>query len=152
MTYSFSKSKSIPGERIGYLALNPESPAATELAKAFALANRILGFTSAPSLWQHVIARSLDAVIDVEPLRRHRDRLLEALKDKGYEVIPPDGAFYLFPRTPDGDDAAFVKRAMDSLLLVAPGSTFGHPGHFRMAFCVDQRTVDLAVERLPEAG
>ncbi|MFV2072959.1 MAG: aminotransferase class I/II-fold pyridoxal phosphate-dependent enzyme [Thermoanaerobaculales bacterium] len=67
-------------------------------------------------------------------------------------VIPPDGAFYLFPRTPDGDDAAFVKRAMDSLLLVAPGSTFGHPGHFRMAFCVDQRTVDLAVERLPEAG
>jgi aspartate aminotransferase len=97
-----------------------------------------------------VVARSVDAVVEVEPLRRHRDRLLAALADKGYEVIPPDGTFYLFPRTPGGDDAAFVKRAMGSLLVVAPGSTFGHSGHFRMAFCVDQRTVDLAVERLPE--
>jgi aspartate aminotransferase len=123
-----------------------------ELGAAFALANRILGFTSAPSLWQHVIARCLEAVVEVEPLRRHCDRLLSALTEKGYEVVPPDGTFYLFPRTPGGDDIAFVKRAMDSLLLVAPGGTFGQPGHFRMAFCVDDRTVDLAVERLPEAG
>jgi aspartate aminotransferase len=149
MAYSFSKSKSIPGERIGYLALNPESPAVNELAAAFSLANRILGFTSAPSLWQHVIARSLECTVDIEPLCGYRDRLLTALAAKGYEVIPPDGTFYLFPRTPGGDDAAFVKRLMESLLMVAPGATFGHSGHFRMAFCVDEHTVDLAVERLP---
>ncbi len=88
-------------------------------------------------------------MVDLEPLRRYRDRLLEALVEKGYEVQCPEGTFYLFPRTPGGDDEAFVQRAIEDLLLLVPGGTFGRAGHFRIAFCVDERTVDLAVERLP---
>ena len=152
MAYSFSKSHSIPGERVGYLAVNPESSAATELVRALTLANRILGFTNAPSIWQHVIERCLDSLTDLAPLKRNRDRLVETLIKKGYEVTAPDGTFYLFPRTPGGDDDAFVQAAMKDLLLLVPGGAFGGPGHFRLAFCVDERTVDLAVERLPDAA
>ena len=151
IAYSFSKSHSIPGERIGYLALNPAQPAAAELVAALSLANRILGFTNAPSLWQQVIARCLDARVDIGTLRVYRDRLLAALRDKDYDVVTPDGTFYLFPRTPDGEDDAFVSRLMEQLLLVVPGATFGRPGHFRLAFCVDERTVELALQRLPRA-
>jgi len=151
MIYSFSKSHCIPGERLGYLALNPAMPGGRELAAGLVLANRILGFVGAPSLWQHVVARCLDAAADLAPLERHRRRLLEALAEKGYEVLPPDGAFYFFPRTPGGDDEAFVTAARERLLLVVPGASFGGPGHFRMAFCVDDRTIDLTLERLPEA-
>jgi len=151
MAYSFSKSHSIPGERIGYLAVNPECPRTEELVGAFALSNRILGFTNAPSLWQHVIARCLDDVVDLGPLRSYRDLLLGALKEKGYEVSAGEGTFYLFPKTPGGDDEAFVRQAMDNLLLVVPGSAFGCKGYFRIAYCVDRRTVDLAIERLPLA-
>jgi aspartate aminotransferase len=152
IAYSFSKSHSIPGERIGYLALNPDHAASAELVGALTLSNRILGFTNSPSLWQQVIARCLDEAVAMEPLRRNRDRLLAALKEKGYEMVPADGTFYLFPRTPGGDDAAFVKEAMDNLLLLVPGSAFGCEGHFRLAYCVDDVTVDLAVERLPHAA
>ena len=152
MAYSFSKSHSIPGERIGYLAVNPESPDARGLVAALSVAGRILGFPNAPSLWQHVIARCLDAVVDTADLRRHRDRLLKALVEKGYEVESPEGTFYLFPQTPGDDDEAFVERAIEDLLLLVPGGTFGREGHFRIAFCVDEHTVDLAVERLPQAG
>jgi len=152
LAYSFSKSHSIPGERIGYLTVNPGNPGATELIAALSVSSRILGFPNAPSLWQRVIARCLDAVVDLEPLRRNRDRLLEALTEKGYEVIATDGTFYLFPRTPGGDDEAFVQGAMKDLLLFVPGGAFGRDGHFRIAYCVDERTVDLAVERLPHAA
>jgi aspartate aminotransferase len=149
MAYSFSKSHSVPGERIGYLAVNPACPGVGEVGGALALANRILGFTNAPVIWQHVIARCLDVSVDVEIYRRHRDRLVAALRDKGYDLTEPDGAFYLYPRTPGGDDDAFVARAMKDLLLVVPGGTFARPGHFRVAFCVDDRTADQIVDRLP---
>jgi aspartate aminotransferase len=152
ITYSFSKSHSIPGERVGYLALNPSGEGVKELGEAFSLSNRILGFVNAPSLWQHVIARCLDDLVDIEPLRRNRDRLLDALREKGYEVADGDGAFYLFPRTPQDDDETFVRRAMEELLLLVPGGTFGRDGHFRIAYCVDERTIDLAIERLPIAS
>jgi aspartate aminotransferase len=149
MAYSFSKSHSVPGERIGYFAVNPACPNATELVSAVSLANRILGFTNAPSLFQRVMARCLDSVVDLAAYRSKRDRLLSALRAKGYEVIEPEGTFYLFPRAPGGDDEAFVRRAAQDLLLLVPGGNFGRPGHFRMAYCVDDRTVDLAVSRLP---
>ena len=154
MAYSFSKSHSIPGERIGYLAVNPAHPGAGELVTALSMSNRILGFTNAPSLWQQVIARCLDAVVELEPLRRHRERLMAALIEKGYQVSSTEGTFYLFPKIPDnddGDDEVFIRRAMNDLLLLVPGETFGRKGHFRIAYCVDDRTVDLAVERLPRA-
>jgi len=152
MAYSFSKSHSIPGERIGYLALNPDSPDARELVAALSVSGRILGFPNAPSLWQHVIARCLDAVVDVAELQRYRDRLLKALVEKGYEVQSPEGTFYLFPRTPGDDDEAFVQRAIEDLLLLVPGGSFGCDGHFRIAFCVDEHTVNLAAKRLPRAA
>jgi aspartate aminotransferase len=152
IAYSFSKSHSIPGERIGYLAVSPESPDVGELVAALSVSGRILGFPNAPSLWQRVIARCLDAVVDVAELQRHRNRLLTALVEKGYDVESPEGTFYLFPRTPGCDDEAFVERAIEDLLLFVPGGTFGREGHFRIAFCVDQHTVDLAAERLPRAG
>jgi len=152
LAYSWSKSLSIPGERIGYLAVNPACPRAEEMAGACALSNRILGFTNAPSLWQHVVSRCPGATVDLGPYRRHRERLHAALVEKGYESPMPDGTFYLFPRTPGGDDEAFVRKAMESLLLLVPGKTFGMEGRFRIAFCTDERTVDLAVERLPEAS
>jgi aspartate aminotransferase len=148
MTYSFSKSHSIPGERIGYIALNPEGQGTEELVAAMSLSARILGFPNAPSLWQVVISRCLEAVVDVEPLRRYRDRLYSALLDKGYDVVEPD----LFPRVPGGDEELFVRDLTNKLLLVVPGETFGCPGYFRIATCVDERTVELAVERLPAAG
>jgi aspartate aminotransferase len=152
LTYSFSKSHSVPGERIGYLALNPDNGSVNEIVGALSLANRILGFTNAPSIWQHVIARCLDAVVDLEPLRRNRDRLLDVLKKKGYEVPVAEGTFYLFPRTPGSDDESFVKGAMENLLLLVPGGTFGRTGHFRIAYCVDDHTMDLAAERFPRAA
>jgi aspartate aminotransferase len=151
MAYSFSKSHSVPGERIGYLALNPACPDAEKLLAAVSLANRILGFTNAPSLFQRVMARCLDSVVDLAAYRSKRDRLYSALRAMGYEVIEPEGTFYLFPRAPGGDDEAFVRRAAQDLLLLVPGGNFGRPGHFRMAYCVDDRTVDLALTRLPPA-
>ena len=152
MTYSWSKSLALAGERMGYVALNPNCPEAEEIAGALALANRILGFTNAPAIWQHVIARVLPATVDITPYRRHRDRLMARLTELGYEFTVPEGAFYLFSKTPGGDDEAFVRKAMDDLLLVVPGGTFGTPGHFRLAFCTDDRTVDLIAERLPPAS
>jgi aspartate aminotransferase len=151
IAYSWSKSLSIPGERIGYLAIHPECPDPETMIGACALSNRILGFTNAPALWQHVVARCPGATVDTGPYREYRERLYAALVEKGYEVAKPDGTFYLFPKTPGGDDEEFVRRAMENLLLLVPGSTFGVEGRFRIAFCVDERTVDLAVERLPEA-
>jgi aspartate aminotransferase len=151
MVYSFSKSMSLAGERIGYVAINPESPDAGLLETAFTLTNRALGFVNAPSLWQHVVARCLGEVVDQVRLGRNRRRLLDALTDKGYSVSPPDGGFYMFPGVPDGDDDALVRETLKRLLLVGPGATFGYPGHFRMAFCVDEHTIDLAIERLPLA-
>jgi len=149
MAYSWSKSLSLPGERIGYVAVNPGCPDASEFIAAVALANRILGFTNAPSLWQRVVAMCPGACVDLEPFRRRRRLLLDALRDKGYSVVAPEGTFYVFPRTPDGDDERYVRSAMESLLLIVPGGPFGCPGHFRLAYCTDDRSVDLAVERLP---
>jgi aspartate aminotransferase len=151
IAYSFSKSHSVPGERIGYLAVHPEHPGTADLVGALSLASRILGFPNAPSLWQRVIARCLDAVVDVDELAGHRDRLFAALTEKGYDVLRPEGTFYLFPRTPGGEDEPFARRLTENLVLVVPGSTFGTPGRFRVAFCVDERTVELAVRRLPPA-
>lgn len=152
IAYSFSKSHAIPGERIGYLAVNPANRGAKELAAAAAVANRVLGFANAPALWQHVVARCLDAVVDLPALWRKKDRLLAALREKGYEVDSPDGTFYLFPKVPRSSDDAFIRELTDRWLLVVPGEAFGWPGFFRLAFCVDDRTIDLAVDRLPAAG
>src|SRR5688572_12906001 len=147
---SFSKDLALPGERIGYLAVNPASPEAEWLVAACTFANRILGFVNAPALQQRLVEGLLDVTIDVTPYARRRAVLLDALAAAGYDVVPPQGAFYLFPRVPraDGDDLAFVRACVEERLLVVPGRGFGRPGYFRLSYAVTERDVTLAAEAL----
>jgi len=138
---SYSKDISIPGERIGFAAVNPAARFKQELMAGMALTNRILGFVNAPALMQRVVACMQGMSVDIDEYKRKRDLLCDGLADAGYEFIKPPGAFYLFPRTPIADDVAFVRELQKELILVVPGSGFAGPGHFRIAFCVDDQTI-----------
>ncbi|MBU0987920.1 MAG: pyridoxal phosphate-dependent aminotransferase [Proteobacteria bacterium] len=138
---SYSKDISIPGERIGFLAVNPEATFKEDLLSGMALANRILGFVNAPALMQRVVASIQGASVDVSAYVRKRDLLCDGLSDCGYEFVKPPGAFYLFPKTPIPDDVRFVQALQEELILTVPGSGFGGPGYFRIAFCVDDNTI-----------
>jgi len=142
---SYSKDISIPGERIGYIAVNPQAVYRRELLDAFALTNRILGFVNAPALMQRVVAAVQGMRVDVALYARKRQLLCDGLAAAGYEFVKPAGAFYLFPRTPVGDDVEFVQALQEELILTVPGSGFGGPGHFRIAFCVDDDTIVRAL-------
>jgi aspartate aminotransferase len=143
---SFSKDLSIPGERIGYVAVHPETSYKAGLLGALTLANRILGFVNAPALMQRTVGDALDSGVDVGVYERRRDLLAGILKRSGYDFVPPQGAFYFFPRTPIPDDAAFVRILQEELILAVPGTGFGSPGHFRIAFCVDDRVIERSEE------
>jgi aspartate aminotransferase len=138
---SYSKDISIPGERIGYIAVNPAADRKQELAAGITLSNRILGFVNAPALMQRVVAEMQGLSVDVSRYARNRDLLCDGLAECGYEFVKPPGAFYLFPRSPIADDAAFVQTLQEELILVVPGSGFGGPGHFRISYCVQDRTI-----------
>ncbi len=138
---SYSKDISIPGERIGFAALSPAATHKGALMAGMALANRILGFVNAPALMQRVISRMQGMSVDIGEYKRKRDLLCDGLADAGYDFTTPPGAFYLFPRTPNADDVAFVKDLQQERILVVPGSGFAGPGHFRVAFCVDDQTI-----------
>ncbi|KPJ76853.1 MAG: aspartate aminotransferase [Deltaproteobacteria bacterium SG8_13] len=142
---SYSKDLSIPGERIGYVAVNPKAAHRRQLLDGMALANRILGFVNAPALMQRVVARVQGASVDSSAYQRKRDLLCAGLADAGYEFVTPPGAFYLFPRTPIADDVAFVKELQQELILTVPGSGFHGPGHFRISFCVEDETITRAL-------
>lgn len=142
---SYSKDISIPGERIGFIAVNPKATFKENLLQGMALANRILGFVNAPALMQRVVASVQGARVDVSAYARKRDLLCKGLADCGYEFVKPGGAFYLFPRSPIPDDVEFVKALQDKLVLVVPGSGFGGPGHFRISYCVDDETIINAI-------
>jgi len=142
---SYSKDISIPGERIGFLAVNPKASYREDLLGGMALANRILGFVNAPALMQRVVSSIQGACVDVSVYARKRDLLCEGLSGCGYEFVKPSGAFYLFPKTPDPDDVKFVQDLQKELILTVPGSGFGGPGHFRIAFCVDDTTIAHAI-------
>lgn len=150
---SFSKDLAMPGERIGYIAVNPESADAFELSGALIFANRTLGFVNAPALQQRLVEGLLDVSVDMEGYTAKRARLLDALTSSGYEFVRPDGAFYIFPKVPGGseapmDDVEFVGVCLKERLLVVPGSGFGTPGYFRMSYAVTDRDVDCAVSAL----
>jgi aspartate aminotransferase len=138
---SYSKDISIPGERIGFAAVNPAATHKDALMAAMTLTNRILGFVNAPALMQRVIACMQGMSVDIGEYKRKRDLLCGGMADAGYDFTTPSGAFYLFPRTPIADDVAFVKELQQELILVVPGSGFAGPGHFRIAFCVDDQTI-----------
>ena len=135
---SFSKDLSLPGERIGYLAVHPEADDKAALLDAMTLATRILGFVNAPALIQRVVAELQDATVDNSIYARRRELFCTVLEEAGYDFIRPKGAFYLFPRTPIEDDVAFCSILQKHKILAVPGRGFGAPGHFRLAFCTDE--------------
>jgi aspartate aminotransferase len=138
---SFSKDISIPGERIGYIAVGPSATHKKALLDGMALCNRILGFVNAPGLMQRVVAAVKGATVDVAAYARKRALLCNGLAAAGYQFTAPAGAFYLFPKTPIADDVQFVRALQEEKILTVPGSGFGGPGHFRIAFCVDDNTI-----------
>ena len=143
--YSYSKSLSLPGERIGYLVMPDELSDADDVIAAASVANRILGFVNAPSLMQKVVARCVDAKTDVAFYNRNREALYGGLKALGYSCIKPEGAFYLFVKTPTADENEFCAAAKKHNILVVPGSTFACPGFVRIAYCVSYETIQNAM-------
>jgi len=140
--YSFSKSLSLPGERIGYLVIPDQVADYGDVVAAANIATRILGFVNAPSLFQKVIARCLDAKVDVEAYNRNRELLYNALTSYGYECIKPQGAFYLFVKSPIENEFEFCSLAKEKNILIVPGSSFGCPGYVRIVYCVAYKTIE----------
>ena len=143
--YSWSKSLSLPGERIGYAVIPSECDDARLIFDAAVIANRILGFVNAPSLQQRVVAECLEESADVAAYDRNRKALYEGLTEAGFECVYPDGAFYMWVKTP-GDDREFSERAKKYNILVVPGTSFACPGYVRVAYCV---SLDMIIRSLP---
>lgn len=152
--YSYSKSLSLPGERIGYVYVSAQAADSKNLYAAIAGAARGCGHVCAPSLWQKVIARCTHLRPDLESYDRNRKALYEGLTSLGYEMAKPDGAFYLFVKAPGGDAAAFSEKAKQKNLLLVPGDDFGCPGYFRVCYCVSfemiQRSLPVFAQLLQE--
>ena len=144
--YSYSKSLSLPGERIGYLVIPSEMTYYSEVYEAASVANRILGFVNAPSLMQRAIVKCLDAKVDIEVYNKNRLCIYDNLINLGFECIKPQGAFYLFIKAPNGDDVDFVNRAKKYGILIVPGSSFGCNGYARLAYCVDYSKIVNSIE------
>ncbi len=148
---SFSKDLSIPGERLGYIAVSPAMEELETTIEGLVLSNRILGYVNAPALMQRAVKNCLRCVVDVSVYRRRRDRLYAALTEYGYECEKPEGAFYLFPRSPIPDDIEFVSKLQEKLILTVPGTGFGGPGYFRIAYCVSDGTIEGSLKGFKEA-
>lgn len=138
---SFSKDLSLPGERIGYAALNPDMSDKQVISAGMIFANRILGFVNAPAMQQRAISGLLDKSIDVSLYRKKRDLLCDGLSSLGYDFILPQGAFYLFPKSPIEDDIQFVSVLQEENILTVPGTGCGRAGYFRIAYCVSDETI-----------
>lgn len=142
---SHSKDLALAGERIGYLVASPHCAEADRLVEAMVFANRTLGFVNAPAMMQLVVARLQGITIDVDSYRKRRDKLYALLTGLGLQMVKPQGAFYLFPRSPIANDVAFVQAAQRRHILVAPGTGFGWPGHFRIAYSVPMEMIERSV-------
>jgi aspartate aminotransferase len=142
---SFSKDLSVPGERIGYAAVHPDIPDKGTIMGGMILCNRILGYVNAPAFMQRAVARLLEDSVDISLYQKKRDMLCNGLRDCGYEIEKPGGAFYLFPKTPIEDDVAFVKALQEENIITVPGTGFQGPGHMRIAYCVDDRTIEKSL-------
>jgi aspartate aminotransferase len=142
---SYSKDLSLPGERIGYAAVSPTADDARRLVDGIILCTRILGYVNAPALMQRVVARIQGVAVDVEIYRRKRDLFCNALSAMGYEFGVPEGAFYIFPKAPGGDDLKLVEALQEELILAVPGRGFSLPGYFRIAYCVDTPVIERSL-------
>ncbi len=147
IAHSFSKELGIAGERLGFLAINPAAEHRQSLQGAFAFTNRTLGFVNAPALMQRVVERSLQAKINVHAYKQRRDALCDGLASAGYDFVMPEGAFYLFPRSPVPDDVRFAREMAKENVLVVPGSGFGRKGFVRVAYCVNAETIQGALPK-----
>ena len=145
--YSYSKSLSLPGERIGYLVIPDEASDSEELLAAANVATRILGFVNAPTLQQKIIARCLDEKTDISYYDRNRETLYKGLEECGFECIKPEGAFYLFVKSPVENEKEFCAAAKEYNILIVPGSSFACPGYVRLAYCV---SYEMIVNSLPK--
>jgi aspartate aminotransferase len=143
---SYSKDLSLPGERIGYLAVHPEIEDKAALLGALTLANRILGFVNAPALMQRAVAALQGVTVDCSLYARRRQLFCAILAEAGYELEPPKGAFYLFPRSPLADEVELVNLLKEQRILAVPGRGFGRPGYFRLAFCVEDEVIARSAE------
>lgn len=148
--YSYSKSLSLPGERIGYVLVPPQAADSADLYAAVCGAGRALGYVCAPSMFQRVAARCAGQTSDISVYQTNRDLLFDGLTGMGYSCVKPAGAFYLFPQTLEPDDRAFCERAKKYDLLVVPGADFGAPGHMRISYCVQTETIRRALPLFAE--
>lgn len=147
VVYSFSKSLSLAGERIGYLVIPDEIKDFEMVSSAANIATRIMGYVNAPSLMQKTVAKCLDAQIDIDYYDRNRQALYHGLSGMGYQCTYPDGAFYLWVKTPIEDDKRFVELAKKYQILLVPGTFFGCPGYMRIAYCVSPNTIEVAMPK-----
>lgn len=143
--YSYSKSFSLPGERIGYIVVPDEVTDFDKIFGAVAGAARVLTHVNAPSLWQLVIAKCAGKAVDITPYERNGKLLYDGLIAAGFECVKPQGAFYLFPKALEADDYAFCERAKKYDLLLVPGADFGAPGYFRAAYCIKTETIERSL-------
>lgn len=149
---SHSKDLALPGERIGYIAIHPDCPDKQELVDGFIYSNRTLGYVNAPAMMQQIVRYLQDVTVSIEDYQKKRDFLYQNLVEMGYSVVKPQGAFYMFPKSPITDDVAFVRALQDELVLAVPGVGFGGPGHFRISYCIDDRTLEGSLEGLKRAA
>ena len=149
---SHAKDLALPGERIGYVAVNPACADGQELVDGLTFCNRSLGFVNAPALMQHVVRALQGVSVDVADYQRKRDYVYARLSDLGYSVTKPQGAFYFFPKSPVDDDVAFVGVLQEWNVLAVPGRGFGTPGYFRISYCLEDRVLEGAMDGLGEAA
>lgn len=143
--YSYSKSLSLPGDRIGYIAVSPKCTGANDLYLAICGAGRALGYVCAPSTYQHVVEKCVDAMPNISEYRKNRDLLYSALSQIGYDCIQPDGAFYLMFKSLEEDSLSFCEKAKDFDLLLVAGDDFGAKGYVRVAYCVDYDMINRSI-------
>ena len=143
---SHAKDLALPGERIGYIAVNPNYTDKEELSAGLSFCNRTLGFVNAPALMQHIVRNLQGVSVDAGYYEKKRDYLCRHLGELGYDVFRPQGAFYLFPKAPIEDDVAFCKTLLNSNVLVVPGRGFGTSGYFRISYCVEDWVLEGAVK------
>ncbi|NCA98705.1 MAG: pyridoxal phosphate-dependent aminotransferase [Clostridia bacterium] len=149
---SWSKSLSLPGERIGYIGVSPRCEDYSNLVQAIGYCNRVLGFVNAPAFLQRVIAKTIDARVDVNRYETRRNRMHEILTSAGFDVRRPDGGFYFFPKAPIADDSEFVAACAKHNVLVVPGKGFGFPGFFRLCFAVPDDMIERSAPAWLEIG
>jgi aspartate aminotransferase len=143
---SHAKDLALPGERIGYIAVHPNCADLKDLIGGMSFTTRTLGFVNAPALMQRALVHLQGVTVDMQQYERKRNFLCDNLSAMGYQLVKPQGAFYIFPKTPIADDVAFVEALQAKHILTVPGRGFGGPGHFRIAYCVEDRTIERAMD------